>query len=79
MPRTTGFWPPCSSPTGLTVRDPEMQVASLDHALWFHRPFRVDEWLLYDGQPGGRRRAGVRPGSIFTREGCWWPRRRRRG
>ena len=25
-----------------------MQMASLDHAMWFHRPFRADEWLLYD-------------------------------
>jgi acyl-CoA thioesterase-2 len=35
-------------PHGRWVNQPEMMVASLDHALWFHRPFRVDEWLLYD-------------------------------
>ena len=32
---------------GRTVFEPEIQAASLDHALWFHRPFRADEWLLY--------------------------------
>ena len=32
---------------GRTVFDREIQAASLDHALWFHRPFRADEWLLY--------------------------------
>ena len=32
---------------GRIVFDRDLQVASLDHALWFHRPFRADEWLLY--------------------------------
>lgn len=44
--------------------------ASLDHAMWFHRPFRADEWLLYDQESptsqGGR---GLGKGRIFTREG----------
>src|SRR5690606_29490571 len=34
-------------PHGRTVFDPDMQIASLDHSLWFHRPFRADDWLLY--------------------------------
>ncbi len=34
-------------PHGRSVFDPRLQVASLDHAVWFHRPFRADEWLLY--------------------------------
>lgn len=34
-------------PHGRTVFDPEIQSASLDHALWLHRPFRADSWLLY--------------------------------
>jgi acyl-CoA thioesterase-2 len=33
-------------PHGHTFWEPEMQVASLDHAMWFHRPFRMDQWLL---------------------------------
>ena len=35
-------------PFGLSWESPGMQMASLDHAMWFHRPFRADEWLLYD-------------------------------
>ena len=34
-------------PHGITFFDEGMQIASLDHAMWFHRPFRADEWLLY--------------------------------
>ncbi|HET8613871.1 MAG TPA: acyl-CoA thioesterase II [Sphingomonas sp.] len=34
-------------PLGMSWSDPELQDASLDHALWFHQPFRADEWLLY--------------------------------
>ncbi|MCI0435965.1 MAG: acyl-CoA thioesterase II [Gemmatimonadetes bacterium] len=57
-------------PHGLSVRSEQIQVASLDHALWLHRPFRVDEWLLYamDGPvaAGGR---GFARGTIFSRSG----------
>ena len=35
-------------PFGWSWDSPNMQMASLDHAMWFHRPFRADEWLLYD-------------------------------
>ena len=44
-------------PHGRSVFDPDIQAASLDHALWFHRPFRVDDWLLYAQDSPGRRRA----------------------
>ena len=55
---------------GLTIFDPKIQVASLDHALWIHGPMRVDEWLLYAQQSpwAGGARALTR-GQIFTREG----------
>ena len=49
---------------------PEMQVASLDHAIWFHRPFRMDEWLLYvvdSSSASGAR--GLARGQFFTRDG----------
>jgi acyl-CoA thioesterase-2 len=52
------------------VATPGMQLASLDHIMWFHRPFRVDEWLLYDIQSpsaGGSR--GLVHGRIFTEDG----------
>ena len=35
-------------PHGLDFTSPGLQVASLDHTVWFHRPFRADEWWLYD-------------------------------
>lgn len=34
-------------PHGIAIGDPRMQVASLDHTIWFHRPFKMDEWLLF--------------------------------
>jgi acyl-CoA thioesterase II len=57
-------------PHGVTVATKGMQVASLDHAMWFHRPFRVDEWLLYaidsPSASGGR---GLVRGQFFDRAG----------
>ena len=49
---------------------PRMQVASLDHAMWFHRPFQAQEWLLYalDSPSAGGARGFAR-GSIFDRDG----------
>jgi acyl-CoA thioesterase II len=45
--------------------------ASLDHAMWFHRPFRADEWLLYDQRsPTASGARGLATGTIFTREGA---------
>src|SRR3712207_180919 len=35
-------------PHGLHPASPEVRAASLDHAVWFHRPYRADQWLLYD-------------------------------
>lgn len=35
------------APHGIGWFDPRMQMASIDHAMWFHRPFRADKWLLY--------------------------------
>jgi acyl-CoA thioesterase II len=57
-------------PHGGTWHDPKLFMASLDHAMWFHRPFRADEWLLYSQDSptasGGR---GVSRGLIHTVEG----------
>lgn len=57
-------------PHGVTFWDPRMQVASLDHAIWFHRDFRIDDWLLYamDSPSSGHAR-GLNRGNIFTRDG----------
>ncbi|MFT4615593.1 MAG: acyl-CoA thioesterase-2, partial [Bacteroidia bacterium] len=49
---------------------PELQGASLDHAIWFHRPFKADDYLLYaiDSPTAGGGR-GFSRGSFWTREG----------
>ena len=45
-------------------------MASLDHALWFHRPARVDEWLLYTSDsPNASSARGFARGQFFTRDG----------
>jgi acyl-CoA thioesterase II len=58
------------TPHGRTLFNDEIMAASLDHALWFHRTFRADEWLLYaQDSPylGGAR--GFSRGLIFTSDG----------
>jgi acyl-CoA thioesterase-2 len=55
---------------GKLLFDADVQLASLDHALWYHRPFRADEWLLYvQDSPNAYGARGFCRGSIFTREG----------
>lgn len=57
-------------PHGRTVFDPSIQAASLDHALWFHRPFRADEWLLYaQDTPNASGARGLSRGLIFSQDG----------
>lgn len=57
-------------PHGVSHLDPGTMIITIDHALWFHRPFRVDEWLLYevhsDAAGGGR---GLSRGRIYNRGG----------
>jgi acyl-CoA thioesterase II len=57
-------------PQGLSIRDPRLQAATLDHAVWFHRDFRMDDWLLYamDSPAGGGARGFTR-GSVYTQDG----------
>ncbi|MBW8707790.1 MAG: acyl-CoA thioesterase II [Alphaproteobacteria bacterium] len=48
----------------------KVQVASLDHAMWFHRPFRADEWLLYvQDSPSASGARGFNRGAIYRRDG----------
>ncbi len=57
-------------PHGITFMNRDMQVASLDHAIWFHREFRMDDWLLYDkDSPSAAAGRGFNRGNIFNREG----------
>lgn len=57
-------------PHGMTFMRPEMQVASIDHAMWIHREFRIDDWLLYSmDSPSASNATGFVRGSIFDRQG----------
>lgn len=54
----------------LTIGREDLQMASIDHAMWFHRPVRVDEWLLYVlDSPTASSSRGFARGSIFSRDG----------
>ena len=55
---------------GTSVFDPKIQGASLDHAMWFHRPFRADDWLLYAQEsPSTSNARGFSRGLVFDRHG----------
>src|SRR5580692_12171334 len=57
-------------PHGVSWIPPGMQVASVDHVMWFHEPVRVDEWLLYDMEsPSAHGGRGFARGRVFTRDG----------
>lgn len=55
---------------GKTLFDADIQSASLDHAMWFHRPFNLNEWLLYtQDSPSSQGSRGLSRGSIYTMDG----------
>ncbi len=55
---------------GRSLFNQDLQVASLDHAMWFHRPFRADDWLLYtQDSPSTSGARGFNRGSVYTRDG----------
>ena len=57
-------------PHGTSAADHAMQMASLDHAMWFHGEFRADEWLLYDQHtPASKGALGLATGRVFTHDG----------
>ena len=57
-------------PHAVSWVDGRFQMASLDHAMWFHRPFRADEWLLYvQESPTASSGRGFTTGSLFRRDG----------
>jgi len=57
-------------PHGVGVRSPTIQIATLDHAFWAHRPFRADEWLLYTmDSPTAAGARGFTRGTFYTRDG----------
>ena len=57
-------------PHAVSFLQDNVQVASLDHAMWFHRPFRADEWLLYaQDSPAASGGRGFNRGLIYNRNG----------
>jgi acyl-CoA thioesterase-2 len=57
-------------PHGVDVWSHQVQSASLDHTVWFHRPFRADEWLLYDQvSPSASGARGLAFGRVFSQDG----------
>ena len=58
-------------PHGFNLFSGALQLASLDHAMWFHRPFRADEWLLYvQDSPSASGARSFNRGMIFRRDGA---------
>lgn len=65
-----GFLPTSLVPHGVGFRDRRLQIASLDHSIWMHRPFRADEWLLYVcDSPAAYGARGFVRGEVFSRDG----------
>ncbi len=64
------FLPTAVHPHGRSIWSRDFQIATIDHSMWFHRPFRFDDWLLYDidspSATGGR---GLVRGKIFNQRG----------
>jgi acyl-CoA thioesterase-2 len=58
-------------PHGIRLGDPALQIASLDHTIWFHRPFRMDQWLRFEMESpnasGGR---GLCIGYAYDQDGA---------
>jgi acyl-CoA thioesterase II len=57
-------------PHGISMISPKLVIASIDHAMWFHRSVRVDDWLLYViDSPSASGARGFTRGSVFARDG----------
>ena len=57
-------------PHGISYYQPDVQMASLDHGLWFHRDFRADDWLLYSiDSPSAQGSRGLARGQVYDRHG----------
>jgi acyl-CoA thioesterase-2 len=64
------FLPTALQPHGRTFIDPTLQVATIDHSMWFHRDFRLDDWLLYAvDSPSASCGRGLVRGQFFDRSG----------
>lgn len=65
-----GFLVTAMHPHKVTLMTPNFQVATIDHSMWFHRPFKMDEWLLYSIEsPTACNSRGLVRGEIFNQQG----------
>ncbi|MGJ8682551.1 acyl-CoA thioesterase domain-containing protein [Paraglaciecola sp.] len=64
------FLATCLQPHGISIRDRNLRIATIDHSMWFHHPFSLDDWLLYCTQsPFTGNGRGLVKGQFFNREG----------
>ncbi len=65
-----GFLVTALHPHGVSLLTPKFQVATIDHSIWFHRPFKMDEWLLFVIEsPTASNSRGLVRGEIYNRNG----------
>ena len=66
-----GFITTALQPHGVSILTPKFQVATIDHSMWFHRPFRMDEWLLHVIEsPTSSNNRGLVKGEIYNQQGA---------
>ncbi len=64
------FLPTALLPHGRSFIEPSIQTATIDHSMWFHHDFRIDDWLLYViDSPSASQGRGLVRGQFYTREG----------
>lgn len=64
------FLPVALQPHGVGFMEKGMQIATIDHSMWFHRPFNINEWLLYNVEsPSASGARGFVRGEFYTQEG----------
>lgn len=64
------FLPTAGQPHGISLLQPNIRMATIDHSMWFHRPFRADEWLLYVVEsPTASNARGFVQGRFFNQQG----------
>ncbi len=65
-----GFLVTALHPHEVSLMTPKFQIATIDHSMWFHRPFKMDEWLLYSiKSPSASNTRGLVQGEIFNQQG----------
>lgn len=65
-----GFLVTALNPHGVSLMTPKFQVATIDHSIWFHRPFKMDDWLLFAIEsPTASNTRGLVRGEIYDRQG----------